>query len=431
MCSNRNATRKGIPMTPREQRGLVIAALFKLKRSAECWLVPSQTGAERVYRVNVKAQTCTCPDHQEAGFKCKHLFAVEFTMQREVGSDGTVTDTESVTITHKKTYSQNWPAYNEAQCIEKHRFQELLFDLCDRIPERARDPHSVGRHPTLFHDQVFAICSKVYGTLSSRRSVCDLGDALNAGYLTRHMSWNQVIYALNDTSVTPVLESLIAKAAMPLRILETKFAVDSSGFGSDRRSRWFDEKYGMTRQRTTWTKVHVIVGVKTHIVTGVRILGKDAADCPQFSPLVKATAENFQIEEVSADKAYLSRENLGLVQSLGGTPFVPFKCDSVAGEPGSLWERMYHYYHFRQQDFLDHYHKRSNVESVFSAIKRKFGDSVRSRTDVAMVNECLAKILCHNICCVIASQIELGIEPMFWNKSNCDNPSILSFPTPA
>ena len=61
-----------------------------------------------------------------------------------------------------------------------------------------------------------------------------------------------------------------------------------------------------------------------------------------------------------------------------------------------------------------HYHKRSNIESAISMIKTKFGDSVRSKTDVAMRNEVLCKILCHNICCLIQSQCELGIEPMFW-----------------
>jgi hypothetical protein len=33
-----------------------------------------------------------------------------------------------------------------------------------------------------------------------------------------------------------------------------------------------------------------------------------------------------------------------------------------------------------------------------------------------MVNEALCKILCHNICCVIQSQCELGIEPVFWSE---------------
>ena len=47
---------------------------------------------------------------------------------------------------------------------------------------------------------------------------------------------------------------------------------------------------------------------------------------------------------------------------------------------------------FRRDDFLQHYHKRSNVESTFGMMKRKFGDGLRSKTDVAMVNETLCKI---------------------------------------
>ena len=49
-------------------------------------------------------------------------------------------------------------------------------------------------------------------------------------------------------------------------------------------------------------------------------------------------------------------------------------------------------------------------------VKAKFGDSVRSRIDVAMKNEVLLKLLCHNICCLIAAQAELGIEPIFWGE---------------
>jgi hypothetical protein len=47
----------------------------------------------------------------------------------------------------------------------------------------------------------------------------------------------------------------------------------------------------------------------------------------------------------------------------------------------------------------------------------KFRDHVRSKTDVAMQNEVLCKILCHNICCVIQAMYELGIEPTFWATS--------------
>jgi len=74
---------------------------------------------------------------------------------------------------------------------------------------------------------------------------------------------------------------------------------------------------------------------------------------------------------------------------------------------------MFHYFSYRRDEFLAHYHKRSNVETTVMMIKTKFGDGVRSRTDVSMRNEVLCKVLCHNICVVIQSMFELGIEPEF------------------
>jgi hypothetical protein len=43
---------------------------------------------------------------------------------------------------------------------------------------------------------------------------------------------------------------------MPLRSVETKFAIDSSGFGTSRYERWYDQKYGITRTRCLWLKCH-------------------------------------------------------------------------------------------------------------------------------------------------------------------------------
>ncbi len=77
------------------------------------------------------------------------------------------------------------------------------------------------------------------------------------------------------------------------------------------------------------------------------------------------------------------------------------------------------YYHFmsNREDFLAHYHKRSNVETAFSMIKAKFGDAVRSKSHVGQLNEVLCKVLCHNICVIIQAVHELGIVPRF--GKNC------------
>src|SRR5260370_20047539 len=81
---------------------------------------------------------------------------------------------------------------------------------------------------------------------------------------------------------------------------------------------------------------------------------------------------------------------------------------------------MYFSFQFRRDELLKHYHLRSNIASTFSMVKAKFRDHVRSRTDVAMKNEVLCKFLCHNICVVHQSHIELGIEPVFWAERPTD-----------
>ena len=415
-------------MTPREERGLVIAALCRLNRTKDGWLVPSQSANERIYRVDVEQQTCTCPDHQEAGEKCKHLFAVEFTMKRELRPDGTVIETKSMTFTEKKTYKQDWPKYNLAQTTEKRRFQVLLAELCrgvEELPVLKR-----GRKPHLTRDSVFAMAFKVYSTVSARRFHCDLQDSHERGHLCNPVPGMKVCAFFENEAFTPILSRLLVSASLPLKAIETAFATDSSGFSTSRFVRWFDEKYGVHRSGKEWVKAHVCTGVKTNVVTAVEILDKNAADSPQFSGLVGTTAQNFTIKEVSADKAYLSHANLELVESLGGTPFVPFKSNSTDGHGEGAWGKMYHYFQFRREEFLQHYHKRSNVESTFSMVKAKFRDHVRSKTDVAMKNEVLCKFLCHNICCVISAQCELGIEPVFWLEAEEKHPAILRMPNP-
>src|SRR5215213_8087749 len=73
----------------------------------------------------------------------------------------------------------------------------------------------------------------------------------------------------------------------------------------------------------------------------------------------------------------------------------------------------------RKDFFMEHYHMRSNIESAYSMIKAKFGGSVRSKSDTGQINECLCKVLCHNICLLVLAMHDLGIEPNFGSKANC------------
>jgi len=380
---------------PREQRGLEIAAKARLQRSGDRWFVPSQTrgkGGDYFYVVKPNDQHCNCPDHQTRQVKCKHLFAVEFTIQREFVDDGEKqTLTETVTV--RKTYSQEWTAYNAAQTNEKDQFQSLLRELCKGIGEPSQ---KIGRPRLPFEDMIFATTFKVYSTMSQRRFMSDLRDAQSKGFISKTPHFNSISNYLESEVLTPYLKMLIEESALPLRAIESDFAVDSSGFSTCRFYQWVDAKYTNPKLMTK--------------------RGSFKNDSPFFKSLVDATAQNFNMQEVSADKAYLSEANLQTVIDHRAMPYIPFKANSGSARrsPKSLWRRMYHYFEFNQESYLAHYHKRSNVESTFSMIKAKFGDSLRSKTKTAQINEALCKVLCHNLCCLIQSMFELNVKPEFW-----------------
>jgi transposase len=404
----------------RQLRGLEIAATSNIVRKGQAWLVPSQSGKGR-YTVCPDAHDpyCSCPDHETRGVKCKHIFAVEYAISREQNRDGTTTVTERVTIhkTVQKTYPQDWRAYNAAQTHEKESFLTLLRDLSEGVsePDRPRN----GRPPLPIRDALFAACYRIYSTVSGRRFMTDLREAQAKGYIAKTPHFNSIFSALENPALTPVLRALITESSLPLKGVEVDFAADSSGFTTSRFIRWFDHKYGTVRQQQEWAKVHLMCGVRTKIVTAVQIRDKDASDTKLLPDLVNTTAENFRLNEVSADKGYGSP-----IRYHGATPYIAFKSIHT-GRGGGLWAKMFHYFQFNRDEYLRHYHKRSNVETTFSMIKAKFGDYVRSKTDTAMVNEVLCKIVCHNICCLIQEAYELGIDTTFWaDSANAQKPAI-------
>jgi hypothetical protein len=71
-----------------------------------------------------------------------------------------------------------------------------------------------------------------------------------------------------------------------------------------------------------------------------------------FRTLAATTAQNFTVEEFSADKAYSSFANLEIADELGATPFVPFKMNARGDTRPGLWERMFCEFTLNREDFL-------------------------------------------------------------------------------
>ncbi len=284
----------------------------------------------------------------------------------------------------KKTYPQIWDSYNRAQQKEKGDVQTLAHDLCAGVVdlEQAR-----GRPRVALADMLFCMIFKVYCGVSCRRVMFDLKVAYEHGFISRLPSFSTILRYFEKSELRQYLVQLIIQSSLPLRTVEKSFAIDSTGFSTSRFGRWFDFRYGKLHSgdKRQWIKAHLMCGVLTNIVTAVEVTDANAGDAPYFEPLLDTTTQNFRPREVIGDKAYSSLANFKHANSKGVLAVIPFKANAnaVHGSGDPLWTRLYHFYSLNNEWFDRRYHQRSNCETTNAMIKMKFGERIRSRTQVA------------------------------------------------
>ncbi len=304
----------------------------------------------------------------------------------------------------------NWGNYNESQTKEKFLFFHLLKELLETV-DKTTDQHlSKAGTAKSYYNQIFTMCLKVYTQQSSRRLISDLKIYKQLGFINKTCHFNTILNYFNNRDLRVVLQYLIELSAVPLAQLERKFAVDATGIGAHQFEPWSQIRSVHNKHRK-YKKVHLIYGVLSNVAVACRVTKGTANDSPQFETLLKRCADNFDIEECSADMAYSSKANLQAVVDVGGVPYIPFKTNATGSGLGT-WRKMYKYFKQNQEEFYRHYHLRSNAETGMFMIKKKFGEFVSSKSDVAQENEILCKVLCHNICCLI--------QEMFLQKLDVD-----------
>lgn len=407
--------------------------------------MPAQSADSDVptYLVDIVEQTCTCKDFELRRQPCKHQEAVMFAVawQQEGAMNIEVGESTQVTPLKKKQQSkQNWPAYNRAQTTERSRLPKMLFALLQGVPNQEREAGTPGQKPIPDREAAFGLSMKVYSGLSGRRAEGDMHAYVAQGFLSKAWDANTLFRAMESPAMTPILTWGIEESGgvlAPVANAAGRICVDATGFKTPVRrvrdekevviERWFDQKHKGEERRERrmihdWVKLHLASDVLTNIATAAKVtpsIGKGTGDTTHFEDLVNATARRFQVKEVSADMGYLDKDNLAAVAALGAVPFVPFtkthqdRKEKNMENPSLHWRRMWSYFDLKKEEFLRHYHQRSNVESTFGAIKAKFGGSVKCKTFVAQQNEVLAKVLLWNLTCIIQAIEELGVEAEF------------------
>jgi transposase len=355
---------------------------------------------------------CSCPDWGDRRAPCKHILEVVRwldpnppPMLQEPG------------VPKRRTYSQeSWPHYDEGQQLEHQLFDRLLWDLLGTVSERISETGHRGRPVIPLRTQVMMSVRKVHLQQSTRRAR-GLLIALNQdgkGILPRVPNYSVPSRFFNRPHAPSILLGLIEQSGLVLKDIEDQgtVAIDSSGFCTTCRGAYCTETHEPDR-RHLWVKAHPAIGVKTHVVLSCAVTDEHGADAPQFGPLLNRVRRiGHTPARVVGDKAYLSRQNFAVADELGIDAFIPFKSNSRGLARGSpLWNRKYHEFMSRRDEFDEAYHQRSNIESTFSAIKRKLGEPLLSHNQFARLNELLAKILAYNVGIVIKESNRHGLHP--------------------
>lgn len=279
-------------------------------------------------------------------------------------------------------------------------FLKILKDSVDYLE---LDYHYKGNgRPCAYHGDILkSICIKAYHNYSWWRLESELKIARAMGIIEEVHKRTTLANYMQDPKITSLLHKLYKIIAEPLSQIEVHFSADATGISNKYgNKRWMKVRHTKeeSKHKREYSKLHVISGVKTNVICSAKVTKGHVHESPLFKPLLDDTAKIFNIKEVSADAGYLSRDNVKAIAKIGAVPFIMGKKNTHVPGRGSLsaWGGMLRLWKNHQMFFAEKYHKRSNVESTFGSLKRKFGDFCRSKKPASQESEILAKIVCFN-----------------------------------
>jgi len=320
---------------------------------------------------------------------------------------------------NQETITRDWNLYNQAQTQEKLIFLRIIDSavnsLC--IPHKYQGN---GRPTADTSIMIKACLIKVFNCFSARRTVPDMELSKAMGYLYQVPAFNTIIKYMGREELMPWLDKLYQTLALPFNKTEDTFAIDGTGFSTFTKKQWIEYKTDF-KCIMDFKKLHVVNGVKTGIITACKVTEGRVHDSRCFEELVRKTRQRFHIKKLCGDPGYMGRKNAELVSELGGQPFLlpaqDRKRESYYGRSlpthkfRNAWSQMVKMWIEDKENFMTNYHQRSTVESVFSAVKRKFLPYVRSKTYTAQINELLCKVCCHNASVLVNAMFARGINP--------------------
>jgi len=181
-------------------------------------------------------------------------------------------------------------------------------------------------------------------------------------------------------------------------------SIDSTGIKITNRGQWMDEKWN-TQNRKGYLKIHVAVDIKTRKIIALEVTDEKVHDGKMLKKLVNHVLDSREpntvnIKSVLADGAYDSNPNFVYLEDKKINPGIKVRRNSIVSPKNNRLRN--NEVKLQAKDLLKwktkrKYGQRWISETVFSAIKRMFGEYTSANRFQNMVKEIMIKVSLYNI----------------------------------
>jgi len=174
-------------------------------------------------------------------------------------------------------------------------------------------------------------------------------------------------------------------------------AVDASGIKVSNRGDWMRRKW---RIRRGYLKIHIAVDVKRKRILALEVTDEKVGDERMLQPLVEEASKKGKIAKTIGDGAYDTKSNFRYLDANGIEPIIKVRKDASSKAGGCVPRRLVAQEYLRDSEAWKRSHgygQRWMVETVFSSLKRTFGEYVSAKTMHNMANEIMLKASLYNL----------------------------------
>ena len=188
-------------------------------------------------------------------------------------------------------------------------------------------------------------------------------------------------------------------------------AIDGTGFSLNVRSPYFCTIAG---ERNRFMQTNVCAEVRRRLIVAVKLRRKKRNENIDVKHLIQEASKQLKITSFLGDKGFDSERNHEIAEKHGAKFIAPLRKRSV---------KKYLIRGVHRKQMLNFpsqiYHQRVIVESIFSAVKRRFGHALYSRKFNTQKNELLFRFMAYNA----EKLVNLCIIEVYFLLGLCSEPS--------